>query len=78
MMIEIDGKPINAGQTVTVDHVVQTYKIVVRSLSGVHADVVKDHLQKNGKSLILLALKKMITFGYHLLTTKYFAVPRNS
>ena len=58
MMIEIDGKPINAGQTVTVDHVVQTYKIVVRSLSGVHADVVKDHLQKKWEILDIACIEK--------------------
>lgn len=45
-MIELDGKTIHEGQTVTVDHVVQTFTLTVRSCSGVESKTIKDHLQK--------------------------------
>ncbi len=45
-MIEIDGKPIDNGQTCTVDNVVQEFKIRIRSLGGLSPNAVKDQLQK--------------------------------
>lgn len=43
--IEVNGKKIDNGQTVTVDHSVQVFTVVVRSLQSVHPDRLKDLIQ---------------------------------
>lgn len=43
--IEVNGNKIDNGQTVTVDHSVQAFTVVVRSLQSVHPDRLKDLIQ---------------------------------
>jgi hypothetical protein len=45
-MIEINGKPIQDGQTVTVDHTVHTFTIQICSMGIVDADVLKRLIQQ--------------------------------
>lgn len=44
--VEINGRPIGNGQTVAVDHTVQTYEIQIRSIHGVSQDVLKRLIQQ--------------------------------
>lgn len=46
MQVHIYGKPMHDGQTVTLDHSVQKFEILVRSMSGVHAQRLKYLIQK--------------------------------
>lgn len=43
--VEVNGKPIQPGTTFTVDHTEQVFTIKVRSLSGVGAESLKDHIE---------------------------------
>lgn len=46
MQVHIYGKKLEDGQTVTLDHCVQKFEVIVRSMSGVHAGRLKDLIQK--------------------------------
>ncbi len=43
--VEVNGNPIGRGETVSVDHVVATYTVTVRSLSGVDKNDLKNLIQ---------------------------------
>lgn len=45
-LVKINGKQVKPGQTCTVDHIVQTYTVVVRSMGGVNEDRLRDVIQK--------------------------------
>jgi hypothetical protein len=47
MQVRINGKPLVDGKTVKLDHSVQKFEIVVRSLRGVSTQTVKDLIQKS-------------------------------
>lgn len=44
--IEVNGNPIADGQTVSLDHSVQEFKVTIRSLAGIDTEKLKNHLQK--------------------------------
>ena len=44
--VPVDDSVIHAGQTVTIDHVQDMITITLRSLGGISAEALKDHLQK--------------------------------
>lgn len=44
--INIGHRPIISGSTVVVDHQVQVFTVVIRSLAGVGVEALKDQLQK--------------------------------
>jgi len=46
MQVHLYGKPLVEGKTVTLDHTVQKFEILIRSMSGVHAQRLKDLIQK--------------------------------
>lgn len=46
MQVHLYGKPLVEGKTVTLDHTVQKFEILIRSMSGVHASRLKDLIQK--------------------------------
>lgn len=45
-MVQFEGAPIRLGETVKVDHYVQEFKIVVRSMHGVHDGMIKELIQQ--------------------------------
>ena len=45
MQVHLYGKEIHDGKTVTLDHSVQSFTIVVRSMSGVSPQTLKDLIQ---------------------------------
>lgn len=47
MQVHLYGKPLVDGKTVTLDHSVQAFKIVVRSMSGVSPQRLKDMIEKS-------------------------------
>jgi hypothetical protein len=47
MQIRLDGRPLVDGETVTLDHSVQKFEIIVRSLNGIAPQKVKDLIQKS-------------------------------
>ena len=47
MQIRLDGKPLGDGRTVTLDHSVQKFEVLVRSLNGIAPQKVKDLIQKS-------------------------------
>lgn len=44
--IEVNGRPIADGQTVVVDHSVQSFLVVVRSMGGVGVETLKNLIQQ--------------------------------
>ena len=44
--VTLDGKPAPSGQTVTVDHCVQEFRVVVRSMSNITPERLKDIIQQ--------------------------------
>jgi hypothetical protein len=44
--IEVNGRPIGNGQTVVVDHSVQSFLVVVRSMGGVSPDTIKNLIER--------------------------------
>lgn len=47
MQVHLDGKKVLDGQTVTLDHSVQSFTVVVRSLAGITPQTVKNLIQKS-------------------------------
>jgi len=45
-MREVNGLPISNGMTVTLDHSVQVFTVVVRSMGRVGADTIKNLIEK--------------------------------
>lgn len=43
---EVNGRPVSDGETVTVDHNVQVFTVVVRSMSRVSPDTIKNLIQQ--------------------------------
>ena len=48
--------------TQTVDNIVQEYTVVIRSMSGVHPDTLRDHLQKKWEVLRLEKTGEVILY----------------
>ena len=44
--VEVNGRPIRHGETVVVDHKVQSFVVVVRSMGGVGPDTIKDLIER--------------------------------
>ena len=51
--VEINGRPIGNGQTVVVDHIVQTYEIQIRSINGVSQDVLKRLIEQKYEVVLI-------------------------
>jgi hypothetical protein len=47
MQVHLKGKKLYDGQTVTLDHSVQKFEVVIRSMSGVAPQRLKDLIQKS-------------------------------
>ena len=46
MLIEVNGRPIPPGRTVTADHTVKTFTVTVRSMGAVGPTTIKDLIEK--------------------------------
>lgn len=44
--IEVNGRPVRDGETVTVDHSIQTITVKIRSMGVVDTDIVRNLLQQ--------------------------------
>jgi hypothetical protein len=45
-MIHLYGEKLTDGKTVTLDHAVQEFTVVIRSMAGVHPQTLKDLIQR--------------------------------
>lgn len=50
-MVNLDGGPIPEGQTLSVDHHVREFKVVIRSMNRISPEGVKDFLQRRWEVL---------------------------
>jgi hypothetical protein len=45
-LVEVNGKKIEDGETVMVDHSVQTFTVQIRTMNGLPVETLKDYLQR--------------------------------
>lgn len=46
MLVNLSGEKMDDGQTFTTDHVVQGFKVVIRSTNGISEEILKAFIQK--------------------------------